>query len=549
MAIVPNSTIQLYGDVGLKPNQEDTIYFPDEATKTSWFNSNSRPLLGTFSNQYYTRKANNVLRIAPSQAGATIHTIYNAQYLRFKNTAYENKWFYAFVISVDYVNDSVVDVTFAIDIMTTWMGCFELKPCYIARQHTTSDGIGSNTVEENLDIGEHVCEARHRTALFNSYYIGVWWSYDPSFDSGAMNIQRQGTYVPVMCAYYTMDAQGFAAIDQLLNQSLTVDQKRPDAVINMKLVPYAFADPQNQDSTSPTFYSYSVTKPYTNFMRNNNYSPKNKKLYTYPYKYLNVENCEGESVNFKYEYFNVVPPVVANSNQLECDFRIRGTACTPEVSIMTFPHNYSNKDWDYSKALDMTKFPTCAWNIDTYKAYIAQRDSTILGNLANSAFAGGASGLLHGGVQGGLVGTAGGLVNGVASSGLIRDVVNDLTGNSKYIMTNETRGRMDSNILVQSKQKDFYFNEMCITPEKMRMIDDYFTMYGYAIKEIKTPTINVRRHFTYVKTIGCNISPISNMSIPASDASAIEDMFNSGRRFWQRNSTVGDYTQDNSVAS
>lgn len=545
MEIQPNSTIILYGDLGLTPNSEDTRYFDSESAKNTWFNSQTP--IATLQNNTYSRRGRGVVRIS-----SLIRDVYNVCYMRFRNINFENKWFCAFVTEVEYINNQTTDIHYEIDVMTTWMGDFNIMPCYVVRQHSSSDVIGANTVDENLDVGEYVCEGTSQTAFFGSYKVGMWRSMPRDYDVTGTGIdtKRQGTYVPVIASFHDIDDDGAGL--RTLTALLTVltNQNKIDTIIGMKLVPEHYC---NTSGATLGFDTFTVDKPYSNFLANNNYKPKNNKLYTYPYKYLSVENCEGSNVKYRYEYFNTVPPVadISGSSYNPCTFRIRGSAITPEINIMCFPHNYLNKSWDYSNAVEMTKFPSIAWNVDAYKAYIAQRDSTIAGDVIGSSLASGTSSFLMSGFNpmSGFMGLAGGAMSGMTKSGVLSDVVNELTGSSTYRMPNETRGTMNTDIMVQSRQKNFYFRKMCITPERMRMIDDYFTMYGYAVKKVITPVINVRPAYTYVKTIACKISPKQNVSIPGSDMSIIEHMFDDGKRFWRASATVGDYTVNNQVAS
>ena len=76
------------------------------------------------------------------------------------------------------------------------------------------------------------------------------------------------------------------------------------------------------------------------------------------------------------------------------------------------------------------------------------------------------------------------------------------------------------------------------------MIDNYFDMYGYAIKQHGVPNMNARPNWTYVKTVGC----VVHGSIPADDARAIEEMFDSGVRFWKNHTNIGKYNLANSPA-
>jgi hypothetical protein len=82
---------------------------------------------------------------------------------------------------------------------------------------------------------------------------------------------------------------------------------------------------------------------------------------------------------------------------------------------------------------------------------------------------------------------------------------------------------------------------MCITKNYASMIDDYFTMYGYAVRNTLTPNMNARANFTYVKTKGC----IVHCNCPAEDARAIEEMFDNGIRFWKNHNNIGNYNLPN----
>lgn len=81
-----------------------------------------------------------------------------ATYMMFKNTNYENKWFYAFVTDVTWVNNVTWEVSFILDVMQTYYFDFTYSQCLIERQHVEDDSIGANLIEENLEIGEYVYE-------------------------------------------------------------------------------------------------------------------------------------------------------------------------------------------------------------------------------------------------------------------------------------------------------------------------------------------------------------------------------------------------------
>lgn len=531
MNVQPNSTIMFYGDLGLAPNSEDTRYFASENDKGDWFNALTP--IAILQNQSYSRRGKGVVRV--QTPNPTMQTLYNAQYMRFRNISFENKWFYAFVTRVEYINNEVADVYYQDDVMMTWMGNFILGNCFVEREHVKDDSIGAHTVDEGLDTGEYICEQTINESFGSDMRIGVWRTYDPESDDQGINPLKQGTYAPVIVNFYPLNSDGITYLNDLLT-NLT-RQNRIDQIIAMKLVPAPFTSTAD---TSPTTYTKTVPKPYSNFVNNDNI-PDNNKLYTYPYKYLALENSEGGCVTYKYEYFNTYPPHINVNN---CEFRFRGTVATPAVSLMAIPHNYCNETWNYKNALEMIDFPSVPWNVDTYKAYIAQRDSSIGGEIISSTLMGTFSGLISSASPwGAAIGGVSGGIGAIAKSGIIKDTWNELAGTSSRIMPNETRGKANSDIMAQSRVKDFYFRKMCITPERMKIIDGYFNMYGYRVNETKTPSMNNRTRFTYVKTQGCNI----HGRMPAEDARIIEEMFDRGTRFWKAGTTIGNYSEKNKI--
>ena len=48
----------------------------------------------------------------------------------------------------------------------------------------------------------------------------------------------------------------------------------------------------------------------------------------------------------------------------------------------------------------------------------------------------------------------------------------------------------------RAKFKNFAFYRMTVDEQYAKMVDDFFTMYGYAMNEIK----NIRTHLTQVRT-------------------------------------------------
>ena len=90
---------------------------------------------------------------------------------------------------------------------------------------------------------------------------------------------------------------------------------------------------------------------------------------------------------------------------------------------------------------------------------------------------------------------------------------------------------------------------MGVEETKAKIIDDYFTMYGYAVNELKIPNIrsggSIRPHWNYVKTIGCVIHSATGKGLPADAEKNIASIYDRGITFWNYLSEVGDYSYNN----
>lgn len=536
--IIPSTTIQFMKNTGLSMSHENTLYFASESAKnsywSSWMASNGQ--VGVV-NQTYQRANRNYCRIQSAMA-----VMYNVDYMRFINTQFEDKWFYAFVTAINYINNNTVEVEYVLDPVMTWMGTFSLKQCFIDRQHTLNDGIGNNIAEEGISVGPYVDENIRQSANYGRGSCVIRIVVMNKDEASATNFG--GIYCPA--EYHDFETASAAAnyISGLVEQDLA------DNIVNVLMVPTAFENP-GQISTG-TFVQWA--KPYTDV---DGYVPKNKKLFCYPYKYLMVDNGEGSQYEYKYEYFFTHPSETSSGNY---EFGIYGISGN-EVQVVCSPLSYNGADAiaGFTKEYDinMSHFPVCAWGIDSYAAYLAQKNAyyrqdvvregtTGLINIGTGALGGAMKGLtsptqtiLGGAIEG--AGTqAVGELNDMATM-----VANHLIDNTiRPEAGTQMRGSLNTDLTFSQAQKKFFFHEKSITKNYAMMIDDYFTMFGYRVGQIGTPNMNARPHWTYVKTVGCDVGG----NVPATDKKLIENVFDNGIRFWHNLNEMGNYSLDNSPA-
>lgn len=103
-----------------------------------------------------------------------------ANYIAFQNPDYSNKWFFAFIDDVVYKGDKNTEIHFTVDAWSTWFDYWTAKTCFVSREHTNDDTIGKNTIPENIDVGNAICESELVTIDLSDIYVVIATNYIPT---------------------------------------------------------------------------------------------------------------------------------------------------------------------------------------------------------------------------------------------------------------------------------------------------------------------------------------------------------------------------------
>lgn len=494
--IPPNSTVQYFSDLGL--SRDDTLYFDSVSSKNVYFNNLTK--IATEESITYVSREKGVIR-----SSLPMPTAVNIGYMRYKNTSFENFWFYAFVTEVEYINNGLTEIHFEIDNMLTYMGVFTLGECFVERQHTTGDNIGDNICDERLEIGDYKYRAVTSSDTTSTLSIVVLSTVDKDGTAGNGGIDGN-IYNGCQLLKFRTAADVNAFLDKL------TDEQKSSAIVSMNMIPESYA------GSTINHHEVVINKPYADI---DGYKPKNNKLFIYPYNYISVTNLQGNFADFRYEFFSGTSAY----------FTIEGMLSANPELIMT-PVNYKGVQKNYSEKMSLSGFPSCSYAIDSYKAYLAQERS----NVAIDALSSMSAGDLR------AVSQAAQLLQNVPGSGVLSSVAS-ITGEMyKYSQRPpQAGGNQGSDTLVNLGQKDFVFIQKNITRNYAEMIDNYFDLFGYAVRQHLVPNMNARPNWTYCKTIGC----IVHGNMPSSAARDIESMFDAGVRFWKNHNNIGNYSLDN----
>lgn len=496
MYIAPNSTVMVLRGVRLDSSYQNTIHFNSSTEQSSFFSSKVKY---TFSGCTYLRKEN-VIRV-----DTIADNLYDCNYLMFQNTSYGNKWFYAFILNVAYVNNQTAEITYQIDVMQTWHFDYQVLPSFVEREHVAGDKPGDNLVPDNLELGEYIVDDFDGTGHLGRYSIVVAATFNEDYDNVA-----GGEYSNIYSGlYYNVFDSGTEVNDFLEGAGAKVD-----GVVSIFIMPSDFVSGVGD---SPT--TYEVTKQKLDSGPIDGYTPRNNKLYTHPYNFLYCTNLNGTSAVFPYEYFSTD----------DCQFMLAGDmSCNPQVLLV--PLNYKGVPTNYNEKMGLEGFPQCSYNTDTFKVWLSQTAATLgLGLISDSATA----------VAGAVTGNVPMAVGGVSG------IANTLASVYQHaIMPRQARGGQSNSTMVAMRLKDFAFMHMHIQAEFARIIDDYWDMYGYPVHEVKVPNISTRPHWNYVKTQSVSIVG----DVPADDLVQIKSCYNNGITFWRNGNEVGNYSLDNRVS-
>ena len=158
--IIPNSEVRLIKNVPFSNNYKNVIQFNDRSSQENYFKGLPNLALDNFK---YVRN-NGTIKVPYYR-----DEILEYNYLMFKNKAYGDKYFYAFITNISYINPNTSAISFELDVFQTWFMDVEFKPSYVEREHCqrwNSDGTPViNTIPEGLDYGSEY-EYKGHTRLY-----------------------------------------------------------------------------------------------------------------------------------------------------------------------------------------------------------------------------------------------------------------------------------------------------------------------------------------------------------------------------------------------
>ena len=262
-----------------------------------------------------------------------------------------------------------------------------MDTCLVKREHCIDDTIGLNTIPEDIATGEYITDGAIEkidglsSTDISNICVAFATTYHPYYEKQYSSVQIYNKNVFACPVYFCKNTNL-----QNLKQDINVFIQKTNSDGHINDIQYAFYFPaylladssltsytiQNEDNVSGTFYElpesnspiYS-TELFTRRNSFSDYTPKNNKLFCYPYNVLQVTNNNGVIKNYRFEDFeNVVSGKV--QFRFDCSLSVGG-------SSRIYPMNYKGKIYDLTEQLPLGKFPVINWASDTYTNYLTEQ--------------------------------------------------------------------------------------------------------------------------------------------------------------------------------
>lgn len=488
-------------------------------------------------------------------------------YLMFRNipngTEVESKWMYAFIDTLEYVNERCVEVTFTMDWIQTYFVLVS-KNCPAAwciRQHSPDDILYHNTQPEPLSTGY----------IYKQKAVPGWSNFgvEPLVDNDGNFVN----WSPVIVIPKT-DASVNQLIDGIPNgveyiwgfnwkwyndilNEMNEDAK--NAVIDIFMFPnYLLNKEPGQEQKR---YIQRVKMPGMGFnpwKEQFDWEPKNNKLYSYPYCYISVKGGNQSNMNYYMEHFFPLP------ENGEAEFHIYGSMssnpqfiCVPVQYNGVINEDEGHKGENFQAAITMRGTPKVPWVTDQYKVYLAQSESQLAMQNVSMQFQDEQNKINLG------MSVGGSLLEMLTGVGLYQGakgiydagnsfIANDLQLMAQQAVLNDAKNMSNTvsnygtnNIFYSCGEYGFRALYTFCDEEYARIADNYFTVFGYAQNKIRRPNFFTRKKFSYFKYAGFALK--QDVKIPDAARSQWMEVMKNGVTFWNPDAVIGNYNVDNGV--
>lgn len=245
----PQTTFYLLRNVKLDHSYTNTMDFDTKEEQYNYFFSKKAFEVkeGT-----YQRKTIGVVRVP-----FLYDDIATCNYIMWQNANYSDKWYYAFILEIKYINPNLSEIIYDLDVIQTYMFDIEWKPSQIERDMGAQFGSGNvpyvNREVEDLDYGSDydIIFEKELEVLSNVSFVVVGCTLTTNDESTGQQIHG----IPLGVKYYFFPISSRSKISetaysifQYNGQELTQawkalkafqsDTKLVNSVVSIKIYPF-----------------------------------------------------------------------------------------------------------------------------------------------------------------------------------------------------------------------------------------------------------------------------------------------------------------------
>lgn len=487
--------------------------------------------------------------------------IYGINYCVYRNN---NKWFFAFVNTITYVNNNTSLLHLEEDIWQTWGANIAWHACFVAREHVNSDRIGEHLINEPAFPFELTTTKQDFIDYSTDNVIIVMTNAKPHIKDGSSmfiaqnedNIDGSDAVSGGRYAGIFQGAKPYAFTNPATAGHFLDNLNKAGAAESVCAVFMFPEDYLDYSDDSHEVLEFTQTKQQARRYIapkscGGGYVPRNKKLLTFPYSFTSIVGMNGSELTIQYEKnrnatdsfqidmvqkvpfdpsataFVSVPDydgAADGSTSINGEYVI-GTSCAPQIS------------WVYGAFQNWL-----AQNKDVLAQQKFQRETmaivgatgAMLGYIALGFATGGASIAASIGV----IGAVGGSL-GQAEFG---NMMQNAQIEAEKKVPNHVMAATTDNNLYAINHEGFIIRSKSLMADYARSLDAFFDQFGYEVDTLKVPNRTGRPSWNYVKTVGANVGG----NIPADRLQAINASLDSGVTFWHT-TDVGNYSLSNGL--
>lgn len=530
-------------------------------------------------------------------ADASIDELRDVNYMMFQNTAYNNKWFYAFVTKLTRKTSNTTYVYFEIDVLQTWRFQMTFKSSYVVREHCplwNPDGTPViNTIDEGLNYGTEyetvkvdrfipndgirflviACKkAVHGTMKDKvlpslvgvgqpfSYYIVPFVDNDQVVNATIQGeSHRMTTLIDTLAALYKDDKMTNNIVTMFITEQTglryTTGQNESGYGINFssdnQVVEYAETGAEAEGVAKMVYVSDCKQFIPKNKLIGNKYdgyrTSSESKLLMYPYTVLTVDDMKGNRRDYKNEYISRPDITVVAKGSLGTSNNVSYSISGYNMDVNDPTHQFMTDEW----ALHNINPNDVSIMTELISAFIQGNKNQLhnqVDQISLNGTAGFAQSLLGAGgniASGNMVaGASSGIsaVKGAGSTVLQLQSINAKIDDIRNVPPSINKMGSNTSYDVGNGFNGLFLIKKQIKPEYQKKLEDFFKMYGYKKNELKVPNFHTRENWNYVETKSCNITGDFNTE----DMNELKAIFDNGITLWHTDN-VGDYSLSNGV--